>query len=388
MQNSLAKRRAIQSADWTMQASDPTAASGLFSHFDEVYPARTVARGGQVRQFTRAATEPAINYGTPEGPRRHVGGFLASTRTMGLLILQGERILAERDQYDRTAEQRFHSQSIAKTVVAILFGIALQEGKIHSIDDLAQDYFPALADSPYGKPPAHHVFGVKYHETCQAGDDNAILTARTYKQQSVGGADALAPFAARKREVPAGARFYYASSETVALTLALHAAVGVPLAEYLSEKVWQPMGAEADASWLADAAGYEVGFIGLNATPRDYGRLGLLLADEGAVVGQQIVPNCMGDIDNKRAFVENADAARQYDHRLVGPQRCRVIVAFVEQRVERLEHERLVLLHSTKRLNDADAWRCSSKRQLSVNQDGDPVTLLWKLCFGSLGGLG
>jgi CubicO group peptidase (beta-lactamase class C family) len=265
---------------------------GLFSHFDEVYPARTVARGGPVHQLARAAAEPAISYATPNGRREGVDDFLGHNRTMGLLILKGDRILVERYQYDRTAQQRFHSQSIAKTVVAMLVGIALQDGKIRSIDDLAQDYVPALADSPYGKTSLRHLLtmssGVKYHETYQRGDDNEILTARSYKQQSAGGADTLAPFAAREREVPAGTRFYYASSETV--TLALRAAVGLPLADYLSEKVWKPMGAEADASWLIDAAGFEVGFVGLNVTLRDYGRLGLLLANEGAAEGRQIVP--------------------------------------------------------------------------------------------------
>jgi CubicO group peptidase (beta-lactamase class C family) len=50
------------------------------------------------------------------------------------------------------------------------------------------------------------------------------------------------------------------------------------------------MGAEADATWLVDAGGYEVGFVGLNCTLRDWGRLGLVLANGGAVEGRQIVP--------------------------------------------------------------------------------------------------
>src|SRR5205085_12368547 len=112
-------------------------------------------------------------------------------------------------------------------------------------------------------------------ETNQPSDDNESRTARSYKQPSAGSTDTLAPFAQRPREVPAGTRFYYASSETVTLALALRAAVGMPLADYLSEKIWKPMGAEADATWLVDAGGYEVGFVGLNATLRDWGRLGL-----------------------------------------------------------------------------------------------------------------
>ena len=74
------------------------------------------------------------------------------------------------------------------------------------------------------------------------------------------------------------------------LGLVLRAAVGKPLAEYLSEKIWQPMGAEADASWLMDAGGQELGFMGLNATLRDWGRLGLLLANYGKLNGRQIIP--------------------------------------------------------------------------------------------------
>jgi CubicO group peptidase (beta-lactamase class C family) len=267
---------------------------GLFSHFDEAYPARKVARGGPVNKLERVPAEPAISYVTRDGRRSDLDGFLASNRTMGLLVLHGDQILVERYQYDRTAEQRFHSMSMSKTVVAMLIGIALQDGKIRSIDDLAQDYVPTLVDTAYGKTSLRHLLtmssGVKYVENYEPGDDNAILTARAYKQQSAGGADVLAPFAARPREVPAGTRFYYASSETVTLALALRAAVGVPLADYLSEKVWKPMGAEADASWLIDAGGYELGFVGLNCTLRDWGRVGLLLANAGAVEGRQIIP--------------------------------------------------------------------------------------------------
>src|SRR4029077_6483057 len=113
---------------------------GLFSHFDEAYPARKVVRGGPGPKLERRAAEPAISYDTLDGRRSDVDGFLASRRAMALLILQGDRILVERYQYDRKPAQRFHSQSMAKTVVAMLVGIALQEGKIRSIDDLAQEY--------------------------------------------------------------------------------------------------------------------------------------------------------------------------------------------------------------------------------------------------------
>jgi CubicO group peptidase (beta-lactamase class C family) len=70
----------------------------------------------------------------------------------------------------------------------------------------------------------------------------------------------------------------------------LRAAVGMPLATYLSQKIWQPMGAEANATWIVDKGGYETGYCCINATLRDYGRFGLLLANDGALDGRQIIP--------------------------------------------------------------------------------------------------
>ena len=98
----------------------------------------------------------------------------------------------------------------------------------------------------------------------------------------------MLPFTERLR--PAGERFYYASAETQVLGLVLRAATGKPLADYLSEKIWQPMGAEADATWLTDAGGFEFGYAGLQATLRDWARLGMLLANDGSLDGRQIIP--------------------------------------------------------------------------------------------------
>ena len=70
----------------------------------------------------------------------------------------------------------------------------------------------------------------------------------------------------------------------------LHAAVGTPVADYLSSRIWQPLGAEADAGWAIDRTEQEATFCCLSATLRDYARLGLMLAHDGAWNGRQIVP--------------------------------------------------------------------------------------------------
>src|SRR5262249_61337194 len=93
------------------------------------------------------------------------------------------------------------------------------------------------------------------------------------------------------RIVPPGTRYYYASIEPDVLGMVLHYAVNRSASEYLHDKVWEPMGAEADAKWLLDAEGFEVAHFGFNAVLRDYARLGRLLAHDGAWEGRQIRPS-------------------------------------------------------------------------------------------------
>jgi CubicO group peptidase (beta-lactamase class C family) len=264
---------------------------GMLSHFDQVVPARKVAKAAAAFELKRAAKEPRITY-VHRGRAGDTDWFLENNRNTGLLVLKGDTIAFERYQYDRKPEHRMQSYSMAKTVVAMLIGIAIAEGKIASIDDRADRYVPELKGHPYGETSLRHLLtmssGVKFREDYDGKDDVTVLARKTIFGEGPGGVDSVLTF--RERERPAGEKFYYASAETQVLSLVLRATTGKPLAEYLSEKIWQPMGAEADASWLLDGGGYELGYMGLNATLRDWGRLGLLLANHGALNGRQIIP--------------------------------------------------------------------------------------------------
>src|SRR5262245_53865200 len=106
----------------------------LVSRFDEVLPARVVKKGPVPLPLARAATEPAISYRYAQGGGG-IDDYLARNRVTGLLILKDDTILVERYQYARTAEHRMASYSMAKTITALLVGLALADGKIRSLDD-------------------------------------------------------------------------------------------------------------------------------------------------------------------------------------------------------------------------------------------------------------
>jgi CubicO group peptidase (beta-lactamase class C family) len=254
---------------------------GTFSRYDELIPSRKVAHG-QARALRRGA----------EPKELEVDAYLDANRNTGLLVLKGDTILVERYQYERKAADRFTSMSMAKSVVAMLMGIALHEGRIRSIDQLAGEFVPELKGQPYGETSLRHLLtmssGVDPGVRPGGGDDTRALYAKTILQQGPGGVDTVSGYTSRPR--PAGTRFFYSSAETQVLGLVLRAATGRNLSEYLAEKIWQPMGAEADAMWIIDRGGYETGYVGLNATLRDWGRLGLLLAEDGARDGKQVIP--------------------------------------------------------------------------------------------------
>jgi CubicO group peptidase (beta-lactamase class C family) len=264
---------------------------GAFSHYDEIFEGRLIRRAATPWRLARASAEPHVSYESLTETRT-LDDYLARNPTTGLLIARGDTILVERYQYARNDRHRFASFSMAKTVTAMLVGIAIAEGRLRSVDDLAEAYVPALAGTEYGRTSLRHLLemssGVRFTEKYTGQDDVARLWAETVVQVGPGGAETVKPYNQRLRR--SGTTFAYASVETQVLGVVLRSAVGRPVADYLREKIWEPMGAEADATWLIDAAGQEATYCCLNAVLRDYARLGLLLAHDGRLGDRQIIP--------------------------------------------------------------------------------------------------
>ena len=273
----------------------PSHSVDSFSRLDEIFSSAISAAPASASPIRRATAEPAISYdgiANLGAGRFGLNTYLARNPTTGLLIAKDGEILVERYQYGRTHQHRLTSFSMAKTLIAILIGIAAQEGRIKSVEDPAANYVPALSGTEYGATPIRHLLtmssGVAFREEYDGADDSARLSALSFRRQSPGGAAVPPHF--NQRIAPPGQRWYYASAETFVLALLLRQAIGRPIADYFSERIWRPIGAEAPASWLTDASGLEIGYMGFNAVLRDYGRLGMMLARGGEVQGRQIIP--------------------------------------------------------------------------------------------------
>ena len=220
---------------------------GSFSNLDQILPHYTLAKAATPLPIPEAASAPKIEYSF-ENRTLALDDFLSHQRVTGFLLIKDGKLLAERYQYDRNSGNRFISHSMAKSIVSIAIGMALAEKKIGSLDDTVSKYVPQLAGNPYGETAIRNLLrmssGVPFSEDYDGKDD---LTRFVIARRESGSIEALRLFTTRETEQ--GARFHYASSETVVLTVLLRAVTGTTLSDYLTPRLWQPIGAEADASW-------------------------------------------------------------------------------------------------------------------------------------------
>jgi CubicO group peptidase (beta-lactamase class C family) len=269
---------------------EPRYRIGAFSHFDEIYPTRRIERAAKPWNFKRTAADIHYRF---RGSPSSLTEYLSRNPVTGLLIAKDDQILFERYQYARTDHDRFISQSIVKSIMGVLIGIAISDGAIKSVDDTPETYVPGFRGTEYGNTPIrdllHMSSGVDFGEERDGGRDlNRLWIDMIAGISKKGTVNSITQF--NRRIAPPGTKYYYASIEPDVLGVVLHYATKRSAADYLQEKVWQPIGAEADATWLVDAEEFEVAHFGFNAVLRDYARLGRLLAYDGAWDGKQIIP--------------------------------------------------------------------------------------------------
>ncbi len=221
-----------------------------------------------------------------------VDQYMAGQRAAGLVILQDGKVRFERYGLGFDAKGRWTSFSVAKSFTSTLVGAAIQDGKIRSLDDKVSQYVPGLRGSAYDDVTVRQLLtmssGVRWNEDYE--DPNADV-AKFNNAEPEAGMDATVSYMRKlPRAHPPGKVWHYNTGETNLVGVLVSSATGKPLAQYLQEKIWQPAGMEAPATWLLSKTGQEIAGCCLQAATRDYARFGLFVLAGGKAGGQQIVP--------------------------------------------------------------------------------------------------
>ena len=357
---------------------EPKYRVGAFSHFDELFPTRRIERAATPWAFKRAAVDIRYSY---RGNPSSLEDYLSRNPVTGLLVSKDDRILFEHYQYGRSDRDRLISQSMVKSITGLLIGIAVAEGAIKSVDDTAETYVSGFRGSEYGKTPIrdllHMSSGVDFGEDRDGGSD----LNRLWRDMVIGSGSPKGTIGSiiqfNDRIAPPGTRYHYASIEPDVLGMVLRSVVNQSASNYLRQKVWEPIGAEADAAWLTDAEGFELAHFGFNAVLRDYARLGRLLAHDGAWEGRQIIPaQWMIDATTVKpidSYLAPGKSMPDFGYGyllwlLPGPRRQFALVGDLGQRVCIDPASKLVMVQTA--LEDTpEAWRLWSALVKQLSQD-------------------
>jgi CubicO group peptidase (beta-lactamase class C family) len=271
----------------------PDVAVKTLAASDKMFPVRVVRRGGEVRKLP-ASNVPLKNVRFEAGGKSYdLFDYMALNRVTGLLVLKDGRVAFEDYELGIGPETRWPSFSMGKSVSSTLIGAAVYDKSIASLDDRVTKYVPALTGGAYEGVSVRNVIqmssGVKWDETYTdpKSDRRKLLDVQLQlKPGSI-----LAFMSTLPRAGAPGTIWNYNTGETFVVGAVLEAATHKPLAEYLTEKVWSRWGMESDAKWwLESPDGVGWGGGGLAATLRDFGRIGLLVLQDGVVEGKRVVP--------------------------------------------------------------------------------------------------
>ncbi|MDH5293329.1 MAG: serine hydrolase [Acidimicrobiia bacterium] len=286
---------AVGTAAWALTATDTSQFARTLvwgdSRFGDQdrFPSREMAASAEPVTFEVAADSPVSGYVDPAS-NASLEQILESTESTAFIVLHGDDLLYEGYLNGSSHESVQTSFSVAKSFVSTLVGIAIEDGFIDNLDEPLTNYIPELADRDirFGDITLRHLLVMSSGLSFDDGSSPWADPANTYHGTNLRSAAINKP----SIESPPGVVFDYNDWDVILLGLVLERATGMPVADYMAARLWQPMGAEADGSWSLDSDrhGFEKVFVGVNGRAIDFAKLGWLYLHDGRNRDRQVVP--------------------------------------------------------------------------------------------------
>jgi CubicO group peptidase (beta-lactamase class C family) len=212
--------------------------------------------------------------------------FLEQTQTIALVVVKNDSLLFEQYWKGFSDSSYSGSFSMAKSIVSLLTGIALQEGLIQSINDPVAKYLPGFSEGRKKEVTIKDLLTMSSGSDWDESYSNPVsVTAEIYY-----GDDVYKTATGVNIIHKPGTMHVYKSGDTQLLGLLIEQVTGKSLAAYASEKLWKPLVASSNAFWSTDRKnGHEKAYCCFNTNAVDFSRLGLLMLHHGNWRGQQLI---------------------------------------------------------------------------------------------------
>ena len=238
---------------------------------------------------------------TMDGRPMTFARMLDETYADGIAVVHRGKLIYERYFGALKPHKPHISMSVTKSFTGTLAGILVAEGKIDPQAPV-KEYVPEFRASAFGDARVHEAMdmttGLEYTEVYTDRNSGVFGLRRANGMAPIepgyqGATDIFDFLCAQKKQGEHGKAFSYKTVNSDVLAFIVRRASGMTLSDLLSERIWQPMGAEEDAHYHVDRIGTESGGGGLSTTLRDLARFGEMIRNGGRFNDRQIVPSAV-----------------------------------------------------------------------------------------------
>jgi CubicO group peptidase (beta-lactamase class C family) len=213
---------------------------------------------------------------------------LSDSKTYAFLVIRNDSILYEKYFDNLTFTQQLPSFSVAKSFISTLIGIAIDEGKIHDVHESITQYIPSLAarDKRFNNITIQDLLDMRSGINSNENYVNPFSDVL-----KLGFTKNINPITLSVKYGKDPGTFEYRSVNTQLLAMVLENATGEKVQDYMTRKLWLPLGMEYPASWNIDDEKHNTvkAFCCINAAARDFAKFGRLFIEKGQWEGKRII---------------------------------------------------------------------------------------------------
>jgi CubicO group peptidase (beta-lactamase class C family) len=211
--------------------------------------------------------------------------------TEGIAVVHRGYIVGEEYFRGYGPTTRFASFSVAKSFLSAVVGVAIEQGDIPGVEQLAYPYFDAWK-AP-GTDERKRAITVRHLLTMSSGlqftDASNAGWAGTDIEGILNAPDSVAYVSDLPSVAEPGTRWNYSSGDSILLSGIVQAATGRSVFDLGRERIFEGIGMQT-MTWSSDEAGHTIGGWGIGATVREYARFGYLYLKNGSWDGEALVP--------------------------------------------------------------------------------------------------
>lgn len=295
----------------TMGMYSPTFLGRALTHWDsrvtdyKIFPERKIQKSEHPYSYSKninpSLESIKINYSNKQ---KSLSDFVKSTNTSSFIIVQNDEIIYEQyaNGYDEISVNT--SFSMAKSVVSLLIGKAIENGYIKSVQDPIANYIEEFKNKEIGTTTIEDLLLMRSkivyneHKFLWFGDNSLTYWHDNLRKLALNHTELTKKY---------DDNFHYNNYHPLLLGIILERSTGVTVSEFFEREIWQKIGAEHDASWSLDSkkSGFEKMESGINFRAVDFIKIGSMVLNRGYWNGMQIIDSDWLDLSTLCSFPIN-----------------------------------------------------------------------------------